>query len=338
MLEFRSRILSIVAVVLSLAAFVAVGMAPAVSISLSVDTGQPSGLAVTVDSNRIADKPIRKLRRSGFAWAAIRSDSSLKVRGMVLSEEDRRTVLGMVKAHLPDLEVEDRLEITTDAPPKEYWLGAVSFALQQLSHLKRGSVRLSNVALRIEGEAGSASDYDEVKKALTSSLPTGLKLAADKVRPPLTDPFIFSATLSPTSLTLSGSVPSEMTRTRLKELSRQLFARPTLDDQLQLASGAPTDWDEAVDAALRALGRLDSGKIALSGIALTIEGIAPDEGTAVAVSYQLKRDLPPVFSTSEAITWKQADAASGEGDDIVSRIKAITLTGSLPKAEVGERP
>jgi hypothetical protein len=78
--------------------------------------------------------------------------------------------------------------------------------------------------------------------------------------------------------------------------------------------------------------------VALSGIALTIEGIAPDEGTAVAVSYQLKRDLPPVFSTSEAITWKQADAASGEGDDIVSRIKAITLTGSLPKAEVGARP
>jgi OOP family OmpA-OmpF porin len=199
-------------------------------------------------------------------------------------------------------------------------------------------VRLSNVALRIEGEARSASDYDEVRKALTSSLPTGLKLAADKVRPPMTDPFIFSASLGPTSLTLSGSVPSEMTRKRLKELSRQLFARPTLDDQLQLASGAPTDWDEAVDAALRALGRLDSGKVALSGIALTIEGIAPDEGTAVAVSYQLKRDLPPVFSTSEAITWKQADAAPGEGDDIVSRIKAIVHTGSLPKAEADARP
>ena len=61
-------------------------------------------------------------------------------------------------------------------------------------------------------------------------------------------------------------------------------------------------------AALRALSRLESGKIAMSGLAVTIEGVAPDKGTAVAVSYQLRRDLPQIFSTSENISWKEAAA------------------------------
>ena len=109
-----------------------------------------------------------------------------------------------------------------------------------------------------------------------------------------------------------------------------------LDDQLQLASGAPKRWNDAVEAGLRALSRLDSGKLAISGLALSIEGLAPDKGTAVAVSYQLKRDLPSLFSTSESIKWKEAEVTGSTGESIVPRINEIIktdngqATGSLP--------
>ena len=73
-------------------------------------------------------------------------------------------MLGMVKAHFPDLEVEDRLKVAIGAPPKEQWLGAVSFGLKQLAYLKRGSARLLNVGLKVEGEAHSAADYADAKK------------------------------------------------------------------------------------------------------------------------------------------------------------------------------
>jgi len=76
---------------------------------------------------------------------------------------------------------------------------------------------------------------------------------------------------------------------------------------LQLASGAPKNWNDAVTASLKALSRLDSGKISLSGLAVTIEGIAPDKGTAAAVASQLRRDLPSMFSPSEKISWKEAN-------------------------------
>jgi hypothetical protein len=273
----------------------------------------------------VAEKPAPGSR--GYVWSATRIESSIRLRGAVPSDDVRRTVLGMVKAHFPDLEVEDRLKVSKGAPPQDQWLGAVSFGLQQLSHLQRGSVRLLDVALKVDGEARSAADYADVKKALAGPLPTGLTVAKGSIKPPVADPFIFEADLGTNALSLSGSVPSEHARNEVRELSRQLFRRPGLDDRLELASGAPKYWDEAVAAALRALSQLESGKIALSGLAVTIEGVAPDKGTAVAISYQLRRDLPALFSTSESISWKEASVSPGLAAQSLPRTKQAGTAG-----------
>jgi hypothetical protein len=243
----------------------------------------------------------------------------------------------MVKAHFPDLDVEDRLKVAaTGAPPQEQWLGAVSFGLKQLSHLKRGQVRLLNIGLNLDGEARSAADYTAVKKALAGPLPTGLTITADAIKPPLADPFVFMADLGANAVSLSGSVPSEDARKQLRDLSRRLFERPGFDDKLQLASGAPKDWTEAVTAALRALSQLESGKIALSGLAVSIEGVAPDKGTAIAVSYQLRRDLPVLFSTSESISWKEASVSRDIAARVLPRIR--NAAPNLPRLPDGELP
>jgi hypothetical protein len=265
---------------------------------------------------------------TGYVWTASRSESGLKLRGTIPSEEDRKTMLGMVKAHFPDLKVEERMKIAEGGPPREQWLGAVSFGLQQLSYLKRGTVRLANSSLKVSGVAQSADDYVKIKKALAGPLPAGLVIRGDEVRAPVADPFVFTADLGVNALSLAGSVPSEDSRKQLRELSRQLFEKPGLDDRLKVASGAPKNWEEAVMAALRALSRLETGKVALSGLAVTIEGVAPDQGTAVAVSYQLRRDLPSLFSTSESIKWKQASASRDVAAKVLPRIKAYVETKS----------
>jgi hypothetical protein len=283
-----------------------------------------------------ADKA-EKPRERAYVWSARRSGSTLMLRGLVPSEDDRRTVLGMVKAHFAELEVEDRLKVAEGGPPKEQWLGAVSFGLKQLSHLKQGSARLLNDGLKLEGEARTAEDFTEVKKALTAPMPAGLVLLVDNIKPPVASPFVFVAALSPNALTLTGSVPSEDMRKTIKDWSRQYFERPTLDDQLQLAGGAPKKWDDAVEASLKALSQLDTGKVSLSGADLSIEGIARDKGTAIAVSYQLRRDLPALFSSSESIRWKEADISRSIsiGELILPRIKEVlhtdnAVTGSIP--------
>jgi hypothetical protein len=290
---------------------------------------------VTSSEELRASKDKDKAHPNVYGWTAVRGESGLKLRGAVPSEDDRRTMLGMVKANFPDLKVEDNLKIVEGGPPRELWLGAVSFGLAQLAHLKKGVVRLSDANLKVVGEAGSPEDYAQIKKALAGPLPTGLTIKGDDVRPPVVDPFIFTADLGVNALSLAGSVPSEDARKQVRDLSRQLFARPGLDDRLEVASGAPKNWDEAVTAALHALSKLETGKVALSGLAVTIEGVAPDQGTAVAVSYQLRRDLPKLFSTSESIKWKEASAARDAAATVLPRIKAYArTTGAWPKGEL----
>jgi len=278
-------------------------------------------------------------RQRAYVWSARRKDSTLMLRGFVPSEEDRRIVLGMVKAHFAELEVEDRLKVADGGPPREQWLGAVSFGLKQLSLLKQGSARLLNDGLKVEGEARSGEAYTELSKALVGSMPAGLVLLNENIRPPVADPFVFVAALTPDALTLTGSVPDEDTRKLIKEWSRRYFERPALDDQLQLASGAPKKWSDAIEVSLRALSRLDNGKVSLSGLAITIEGVARDKGTAIAVSYQLRRDLPDKFSSSESIRWKEADVSRTIGESILPRIKEVVHsdggipTGSLPAGD-----
>ncbi len=289
-----------------------------------------------VESQKKPAASKQKVRPDTYSWMAVREKSNLKLRGSVPSEEDRRTILGgMVKANFPDLEVEDKLRVAVGGPPRELWLGAVSFGLQQLAHLKEGAVRLSDGNLKVIGEAGSAEDYAELKKSLAGPLPAGLTVRGDSVRPPIVDPFVFTADLGVNELSLAGSVPSEDSRKQLRELSRQLFERPGLDDRLEVASGAPKNWDEAVTAALHALSKLETGKVAVSGLAVSIEGVAPDQGTAVAVSYQLRRDLPKLFSTSESIKWKEASAPHDVAARVLPLIKNDVRTKhAWPKGEL----
>lgn len=331
MSEFRPRLLLLGLVAVLALALIALATALA---SLKTQLGPPNAQASlsmppTGGIKLVAEVNV-EAAKNPYVWSATRAGSSLRLRGNVPSEDDHRTVLGMVKAHFPDLEVEDRLKIAAGAPLKEQWIGAVSFGLKQLAHLKSGSARLLNVGLRVDGEARDVSAYAEVKKALAGLLPTGLSILSDNVRPPRADPYIFMASLGADALTLSGSVPSEDALKRVREQSRRLFERPTLDDRLGLGSGAPKGWDDAVAAALQALSRLDSGDIALSGLALTIEGMAPDKGTAVVVSYQLRRDLPARFSTSESIKWKEAAVTHEIGELVIPRTKELAQTGLPP--------
>ena len=270
MSEFRPRLPLCVVAALALIATVGVHAGFATGPQLRAAHAWlvfPPDITGALAAVKVADKPVP--RPAGYVWSATRIESGIRLRGSVPTDEDRRTLLGMVKAHFPDLEVEDRLKVVKGAPPTDQWLGAVSFGLKQLSHLKRGSARLLNIAIKVDGEARSAADYIEVKKALAGPLPTGLTSAGENIRPPIADPFVFVADLGSNALSLSGSVPSESARKEVRDLSRQLFRRPGLDDRLELASGAPKNWDEAVAAALRALSQLESGKIALSGLAVT---------------------------------------------------------------------
>ncbi|MFD0987369.1 hypothetical protein [Methyloligella solikamskensis] len=274
-----------------------------------------------------------------YRWMARRSDNKIKIRGAVPSEKDQRTVVGMAKAHFADLEIDDGMKVTEGAPPKEQWLGAVSFALKQLTHMKSGNVRLSDVALTVDGRAKSAGDFTELQEAVHGPLPTGLSVQKIAVAPPVADPFLFTASLEGNILRLAGNVPNEEMHAHLKDLAGNAFRGRAIDDQLVIASGAPENWEAAARAALAALSRLQDGKVTLSKDALKIDGTAPDKTTATEMSYQLRKDLPRPYRSSENIRWKEAGHAGDVANTIIPRIKEIVdsrntaLPNTLPSLE-----
>ena len=73
--------------------------------------------AFNVEVGRAADKA--GLDSRGYVWSAPRIESGIRLRGSVPTDEDRRTVLGMVKAHFPDLQVERVFEPTMSTDEAE---------------------------------------------------------------------------------------------------------------------------------------------------------------------------------------------------------------------------
>lgn len=83
------------------------------------------------------------------------------------------------------------------------------------------------------------------------------------------EPFVTEILLEPDgAISPKGAVPSEAARRRLAEALKHELAA------LRLASGAPEQWAETADIAVRALMQLEHGRVTLNGINVTLEGAA----------------------------------------------------------------
>lgn len=264
-------------------------------------TDREDELAVVNPPPPAAANDTRAVSADVYAWQARRDEKRVKIRGFVPSEEDRKTILGMIKANMPELEIDDRMQVAAGAPPKLTWLGAVSFALVQLSQLRVGEARLNGVALSVQGEARTAAGYAAVKNAVATQLPRGLEMKQASLSPPVAKPFTWSAQFENGTLTLTGKFPNDPARETVLGRASELFPGLRIVDQMELAAGAPAAWSEVVNLSLAQLVRFDAGKVNLQDTALTIEGVVQDEATAIAVANSLKEALPQGFEWKDNI-------------------------------------
>ncbi len=58
----------------------------------------------------------------------------------------------MTRASFPGFEIQDRMKLGRGAPNQDNWLGGISFALKQLTYLKRGDARLDVLNLSIRAK------------------------------------------------------------------------------------------------------------------------------------------------------------------------------------------
>lgn len=247
-----------------------------------------------------------------YLWRALRRESKIKLRGHVPTDEDRQTILGFVKASMPDLTIDDGMVLAGGAPSSgESWLGMVSFALNQLGRLKIGTARLEGTELSLKGEAAATASYRAVNTALDSRIPDGLTLKKNNVIPPEMKDYDFTVIHQSDSVKFLGFVPREDARTQILKRTKNLFPGAKIADKMELASGAPDSWLWAITTALTQLRRLESGRVDIEGTEVVIKGAAPDKRTAEDVARSVRNGLPEGYNSKEKIDFPEtSDSAS----------------------------
>ncbi|HWB46179.1 MAG TPA: OmpA family protein [Hyphomicrobiaceae bacterium] len=237
-----------------------------------------------------------------YTWSARRRGHRVRIVGYAPSGAAQQAIMGVAKASLPGFEVTDKMTVARGVPAADTWLAGVSFALKQLSDLKRGDVRLDGLELSVSGGAEDIASYKAVKSALANGLPKGIKLRADGVLPPKVSPYVWKAQWEKGRLELSGFVPDESVREALVTAAKATLATANVGDGMEPGSGAPEGLAPTAMAGIRELTRLESGVAEIKDASLIIAGVAPDDATAQAVRAALQAAMPPSMKLTQQIT------------------------------------
>jgi len=251
---------------------------------------------------RLVDNKVDLLERAeNYSWAASRRGQRIRLTGYAPSLATRQVIIGVARANFPGFEIVDRTRLARGAPPQDSWLAGVSFALRQLTSLRRGDVRLDGLNMTVTGEAEDLNEYRTVKAALVGGLPKAIKLANNLVAPPSISPHTWMARLEGGQMTLLGHAPDEASASQLMALIRSAAPGLAIDNRLQPASGAPQGWRSAATAGLRVLLSLKNGSAELKDATLTLSGLATDEADLQAVRSALRAELPEPFKLADHI-------------------------------------
>jgi OmpA-OmpF porin, OOP family len=147
-------------------------------------------------------------------------------------------------------------------------------------------VTLAADAFAEDGRRGAAASVEAV---------FGVRLVNDETRlVPEAKPFVWSAERDVAKVTLGGSAPLPVTRTKLLDAARAALGGVEVADQMNLARGAPPRFENAAQLLLDQIGNLKDGKVTISDSGVSLSGMARELGGREAIAAAL-RNLPEGF-------------------------------------------
>lgn len=142
---------------------------------------------------------------------------------------------------------------------------------------------------------------------------------------PETKPFVWAIERDVAKVTLSGSVPLPVVRTKLLEAARTTFAGTEIDDRMNFSRSAPSRFEAAAALLIAQVGKLKTGKIAISDATVTLSGMARELGGREAIAAALK-NLPEGYSVANEIHAPPYIFEANK-DPVAA---TLTLTGYVP--------
>ena len=229
-------------------------------------------------------------------------------------------------------EVTDQTRLLSGGPAPALFEAGARFALSTAELMDEGSVSMADLSLSVSGRARSAVDYDSLT-TLAESLPSGLKLAALKVMPPMVSPYVWTASFDGSALTISGNVPETGLIDRFRAAAPATVAVST---NLSLASGEPSEFASKTLDLLRSLLLLENGTASITDDRITLSG-APASGeiadkvtaAVAAMGGSVELEAPRVSDFALAIAkTENALRISGFVPNTAMRDKLSSLPGA----------
>ncbi len=241
-----------------------------------------------------------------YAWSLTRNGKIIDVRGFADSDANRKAVNEAAQAQLRGLTVSQTVKLARGMPQREQWLLAIDYASKLSAGLSKGSAKLEDLSLSISGEAASPQAYAAIVDLLANKRPPGLEIALAAIKPPVVNPYTWSASWANRTLVLEGYVPDQRARQSVLDLADGAFPGATIADKMLLASGEPAQFGGALDQAMRGLAQLESGKAIINGKQADLRGVAVEQDTAETVAEAFRGNLPAGTVATQNITFRKA--------------------------------
>lgn len=228
-----------------------------------------------------------------------KNSDRIKLKGSMSSEEDYKTLIGLIKASFPSADLTDRIKVRENVPDAEVQIGGLSFALKLLGYLERGQASVDNNGVAVEGSASTGVVLTEVQKLIDESSPTGVTLRNIRISPPAK---VWAASISPdATLRISGVMPHEDGVNTIAAAARSMFSECEITDSTAVNDDVSASWMKAGLHALKMLRLLNRGSVEVTDQTIQLRGNAPSE-TALRSIESLAADFPSGFVLKSEVT------------------------------------
>ncbi len=246
-----------------------------------------------------------------FSLRIFKETDRLKIKGFLVSEEDHKTVLGLVKAAFPTTDLTDRIKIEEDATNATLKVGSINFALKALTFMETGVAVVDGASVSFDGEVGTATAHDEIREFIKSSLPTGVILKSQVIKAPPKS-FSWRAEVQDRKISIRGEVPSLDSKELLQKQANSLFKGWVVSDYTAVSEGAPEDWVKAATHSLAVLQLLKSGFVHIKGQTIRLEGVVDNKKKLIAID-RLASKYPSGFSLVSHVRFPLQNGADASG-------------------------
>lgn len=332
------------------------------SVGLNAANLSVEGKATSPFSYATATKALATISPSGFSlaganiipasvspyeWSVMVDKANVTLSGYVPDAKARTSMIAAAKASMPDVSIADEMQIALGSPVN--FSDATAMAIAQVSRFSVGSVSMSDALLSVDGTAKSPSAYASVLAALVDKMPGGFSLSSENITPASIAPYLWGATFNGTQITLNGYVPNNEVRKSIVAMAKAKHPDATINDTMQIASGAPASFNSGIGHALAHLPHLLSGSVSLKDMRLSVEGRSRSPSAYVLLTAKMASDLPPGLrlgrrdiapAVVSPYSWKAVyDGTSVELSGFVPATKArrriiANVGGHFPNAKI----